>query len=68
MSSKHWAWKHFFSDNILFRNNNSYKNAWCIACFNHHKELLRQSDILSAANSGTIINRTDAERETQGSY
>jgi hypothetical protein len=63
---KHWSWGFFLTDNLFFRNNNSYKNAWCIACLNHHKELLQQSDIVNAAISGTGVDRTDAERETQG--
>ena len=66
LMSKHWAWGYFFTDGLLFRSNNSYKNAWCIACFNHHKELLRQSDVLGAAISGTSGDRRDADREAQG--
>jgi hypothetical protein len=62
---KHWSWGYFFTDGHFFRNNNSYKNAWCIMCLNHHKEQLRQSDVLSAAISGTSSDRTDAEREAQ---
>lgn len=27
----------------FFQNNNSYKNAWCLACLNHHKDLLREN-------------------------
>jgi hypothetical protein len=67
-SLKHWSWGYFFTDGHFFRNNNSYKNAWCIACLNNQKELLRQSDILDAALSGTSSNRTDAEQEALGSY
>jgi hypothetical protein len=66
--SKNWVWEHFFTDNLFFRNDNYHKNAWCIACLNHHKELLRQSDVVSAAIGGTNSNRTDAEREAQGGY
>ena len=68
MSSKHWSWGYFFTDGHFFRNNNSFKNAWCIACLNHQKEQLRNSDILGAAISGIGGSRTDAEREAQGSY
>lgn len=64
--SKTWVWDHFVTDNLFFRKNNYHKNAWCIACLNHHKELLRQSDVLSTAIGGTGSNRTDAEREAQG--
>lgn len=60
MSSKHWSWGYFFTDGFFFRNNNSYKNAWCIACLNHHKELLLQSDVINAAISGTS-SELDAE-------
>ena len=62
MVTKHWSWGHFTTDNQFFQNNNFYKNAWCIACVKHHKELLRQADIASAAVAG----RTDADREAQG--
>jgi hypothetical protein len=65
---KHWSWAYFITDGQLFRNNNSYKNAWCITCLNHHKEQLRQADVVSAAISGSSSGRTDAERETQGCY
>ena len=68
MSAKHWSWGYFFTDGHFFRNNNSFKNAWCIACLNHHKELLRQSDILGMALTGISNDHTDAERETQGSH
>lgn len=67
-STKHWSWGYFFTDNLFFRTNNSYKNAWCIACLNNQKELLQQSDILSAAVNGTSSDRTDVEREAQGNY
>jgi hypothetical protein len=67
MSSKHWSWAYFFTDGLLFRNNNSYKNAWCIACLNHHKDQLREADIIGAAISGTSGDRTDGQREAQGS-
>jgi len=42
MSSKHcqWSWGYFFTNNLFFCNNSYYKNAWCIACLNHHKEIL----------------------------
>ena len=66
-SSKHWSWGQFFTDGLFFRNNNFYKNAWCSACLNHHKEQLRQSDVVSTALSGTSSERTEAEREAQGS-
>jgi hypothetical protein len=66
MSTKHWSWSHFFTDGLFFRNNNSFKNAWCIACLNHHKGLLRESDVVNAAISGTDSGRSDAEREAQG--
>ena len=67
MSAKHWSWGYFFTDGLFFRNNNSFKNAWCIACLNHEKELLRQADIISAAVGGTYEpNRTYAEREAEG--
>ena len=68
MSGKHWSWGYFFTDGHFFRNNNSFKNAWCIACLNHHKERLRNSDIIGAAESGTGGGRTEAEREGQGIY
>ena len=66
--SKHWFWGHFITDGQLFQNNNSFKNAWYLACLNHHKDLLRQSDIISTALNGIGGGRTDAEQETQGSY
>ena len=52
--SKHWSWGYFITDNQLFRNNNSYKNAWCLACLNHHKDQLQESDIISTAVSGIL--------------
>jgi hypothetical protein len=64
--SKHWSWEYFFSDGALFRTNNTFKNAWCIACLDHHKERLRQSDVIGTAMSGTSGGRTDADREAQG--
>ena len=65
--SRTWSWNHFISDGNLFRNNNYYKNAWCLACLNYHKEMLRESDIVSTAVDGMGGGRTDAEREAQGS-
>jgi len=66
MSKLHWSWAHFFTDGALFRSNNTFKNAWCIACLDHHKELLRKSDVLGTAMSGTSSDCTDADREAQG--
>ena len=40
----------------------------CLACLNHHKDMLWQSDIISTALNGMGGGRTDAEREAQGSY
>ena len=65
--SKHWSWKYFITDGQLFRNNNSYKNAWCQGCLDRHYDLLRESDIVSTALDGMGSGRTDAEREAQGS-
>jgi hypothetical protein len=67
-TNKHWAWGYFITNNQLFRNNNSYKNAWCIACLNHRKEQLRQSDVLTTAVSGISSGHTDADWEKQGKY
>ncbi|KAM6497447.1 hypothetical protein JOM56_007920 [Amanita muscaria] len=64
--NKHWSWGYFFTDNQLFRNNNSYKNAWCIGCLNHRKDQLRQSDIVNAAVSGISSGRADVDWEAQG--
>jgi hypothetical protein len=64
--SKHWSWAYFITDGLFFHNNNSYKNAWCIACLNHHKEQLQQADIIGTALSGSSNGRTDAEREALG--
>ena len=68
--SKHWSWEHFTTDGQLFRNNNFYKNAWCVACLNHHKDMLRDSDasVVSTAINGMGGGRTELEREVQGSY
>jgi len=63
--SKHWAWGYFFTNGLLFRSNNSYKNAWCIACLNHHKELLWQSDVLGAAIRGTSGGIQNLEKEME---
>jgi hypothetical protein len=68
MSAKHWSWGYFFTDGHFFHNNNSFKNAWCIACLNHQKEWLQNSDILGAAESSTGGGCMDAEQEGQGSY
>ena len=38
-----------------------------LACLNHHKEMLRESDIVSTAVDGMGGGRTDADREAQGS-
>ena len=66
MSTRHWSWGYFFTDGLFFRNNNSFKNAWCIACLNQKKEQIRKADVIIAAMNGTCDGRTDAERETQG--
>ena len=65
-TNKHWAWGYFITDNQLFRNNNLYKNAWCLTCLNQHKEQLHQLDILTTAVSGISSGRTDTDWETQG--
>ena len=65
-TNKHWAWGYFITNNQLFRNNNSYKNAWCLACLNQRKEQLRQSDVLATAVSGISSSRTDMDWEKQG--
>ena len=64
--SKHWSWGYFITDGQFFRNNNSYKNAWCLACLNHHKDLLQESDIVDMVLNGMGGGRTDAEWEAQG--
>ena len=38
-----------------------------LACHNHHKEMLRESDIVSTAVDGMGGGRTDSNREAQGS-
>jgi hypothetical protein len=66
-TNKHWAWGYFITDNQLFRNNHSDKNAWCLACLNQRKELLHQSDVLNTAVSGISSGHTDTDWEAQGS-
>ena len=68
MATKHWSWAHFTTDHLYFRNNSYYKNAsaWCTACLNHHKEQLRQADIVNTAISGTNSGQTDEDLEAQG--
>ena len=56
-----WSWDYFITDGNFFRNNHSYKNAWCVACLNLHKDLLRESDVLSVAVDGMGGGRTEAE-------
>jgi len=63
---KHWAWNYFLTDGLLFRSNNFYKNAWCIRCLNHHKNLLWQFDVVGTATSGTSGDRIEADWEAQG--
>jgi hypothetical protein len=65
--SKHWSWGHFITDGQFFQNNNSHKNVWCLACLNHHKGLLLESDIISTSLD-SVGGHTDAEQEAQGSY
>ncbi|KAM6500083.1 hypothetical protein JOM56_003097 [Amanita muscaria] len=67
-TTKHWSWAYFITDNQFFRKNNSFKNAWCTACLNHHKDQLRQLDIVNAAVSGISSGRTDTNWEAQGGY
>ena len=62
--SKHCSWAYFLSDSALFR----FRNTWCVACLDHHRELLWQSDIVTIAMSGAGGIRTDEDRETQGKY
>ncbi|KIL54278.1 hypothetical protein M378DRAFT_1059173 [Amanita muscaria Koide BX008] len=64
-TTKHWSWAYFITDNQFFRKNNSFKNAWCTACLNHHKDQLRQLDIVNAAVSGISSGRTDTDWEAQ---
>ena len=66
MATKHWSWAHFTTDHLYLRNNSYYKNAWCTACL-HHKEQLRQADIVNTAISGTNSGQTDEDLEAQGS-
>jgi hypothetical protein len=68
MSTKHWSWIFFITDGLLFCNNNSYKNAWCIACLDYQQDQLRQADVIGAAISGASGGRTETEREEQGYY
>ena len=68
MSTKHWSWGYFITDNQFFRNNNSYKNAWCIACVNCCKEQLWQVDVIDTVVSGTSSGRMEVELEAQGGY
>jgi hypothetical protein len=63
--SKHWSWGHFITHGQFFRNNNSYKDAWCLACLNHYKDMLWESDIVSMALNGMGGGHTDAEQEAQ---
>ena len=44
MATKHWSWAHFTTDHQLFRNNNSYKNAWY---FNKREEFSPESMALA---------------------
>ena len=66
--SKTWSWSYFTSasDGNFFRNS-YHKNAWCLACLNYHKEMLREPDIVSTVVDGMGSGRTDAEREAQSS-
>jgi hypothetical protein len=65
--SRNWSWDYFFTDGQFFRNNNSYKNAWCLGCLKYHKDRLRESDVLGMAVDGMGGGRTEEEREAQGS-
>jgi hypothetical protein len=66
MATKHWSWGHFSTDNQLFWNNNSYKNAWCITCVNHRREQLWHADITDTVVSGLSSGRTEVDWEAQG--
>jgi hypothetical protein len=66
MATKHWSWEHFTTDHQLFQNNNSYKNAWCIACVNNHREQLWQADVVNTAVSGANSGNTIVDWEEQG--
>jgi hypothetical protein len=66
MATKHWSWGYFTTDHLLFRNNNSYKNAWCMACVDFRKEQLRQADITNTVVSGVSSGRTEVDWEAQG--
>ena len=68
MATKHWSWGYFTTDNLLFRNNHFYKNAWCIACIEFRKEQLRQADVANTAASGISSGQTDADWEAQGGH
>jgi hypothetical protein len=71
-STRHWSWNYYMTDGALYRNNKSFKNAWCLACLNHHRDLLQQLEIVNTALTGTVDGQdgyhgcTDAEREAQG--
>ena len=68
MATKHWSWGYFTTDNLLFRNNHFYKNAWCIACVDFRKEQLRQADVTNTAVSGISSGQSDVDWEAQGGY
>ena len=47
--AKHWCWNFFVTDNALYRNNHSNKNAWCFTCLDHECCRHRQTEAVDAS-------------------
>ena len=66
--STHWTWEFFTTDKRFYRDNHSNKNAWCNACLERHRAMLRASDVVSASlgDTGPGQTRTEEMVEQQG--
>lgn len=66
--SHHWTWEFFETDSKFYRNNHTNKNAWCMACLNYHRTLLRESDVISSSLGNTGLFHTEETLEQQGKH
>ncbi|KAG5649883.1 hypothetical protein H0H81_001649 [Sphagnurus paluster] len=61
----HWVWDHFETDGQFFRENNSNKNAWCIACLDAHRRVIREASMPIVELDSRISPLTEEEITTE---
>jgi len=66
MPPKSWAWGHFYSDGLKYKNNKYDLNAWCNACLQSRMAELRESDSIAVANGLQGYGRNEEELRAEG--